>query len=56
MENIDRRLTASPTPLSPSADDKENHPPPFTNFYTKDILYYFDAKFGTFDQCDIYLQ
>ena len=56
MENIDRRLTTSPTPLTPSADDKEKHPPPFTNFYTKDILYYFDAKFGTFDQYDIYLQ
>ena len=56
MENIDCQLSASSTLLNPSADDKENHPPPFTNFHTWDILYYFDAKFGTFEQYSKYLE
>ena len=38
MENTDQLRTTSPSPMTPSDNDKENHPPPFTNFYTKDIL------------------
>ena len=56
MENTDRLRTTSPSPMTPSDGDKENHPPPFTNFYTKDMLYYFDAKFSTFEQYPNYLQ
>ena len=56
MENTDRLRTASPSPMTPSDDDKENHPPPFTTFHTKDIIYYFDAKFPTFEQYSNYLQ
>ena len=56
MENTDQHLSTSPTPVSPSTSDKENHPPPFTNFHTWDILYYFNAEFGTFDQYSKYLQ
>ena len=50
------QLSASPTLLDPSTNDKENHPPPFTKFHTRDILYYFNTKFSTFDQCSKYLQ
>ena len=56
MENTDQPLSASLTLLSPSPDDKENHPPLFTDFHTWDIIHYFDAKFETFDQYLLYLQ
>ena len=56
MENTDQPLSASPTLLNPSPDDKENHPPLFTDFHTRDIIHYFDAKFETFDQYLLYLQ
>ena len=56
MENTDQPLSASLSPLNPSPDDKENHPPPFTDFHTRDIIHYFDAKFETFNQYLLYLQ
>ena len=56
MENTTQLLSSSPTPLNPSPDDKENHPPPFTDFHTQDIIPYFDAKFENFNQYLLYLQ
>ena len=56
MENTTQPLSSSLTLLNPSPDEKENHPPPFTDFHTWDIIHYFDTKFETFDQYLLYLQ
>ena len=56
MENTTQLLSSPLTLLNPSPDDKENHPPLFTDFHTWDIIHYFDAKFETFNQYLLYLQ
>ena len=56
MENTNQPLSSSLTLLSPSPDDKENHPPLFTDFHIRDIIHYFNTKFETFDQYLLYLQ